>query len=453
MPTHVTASPSIRARRAPLFCLAVSLLALSIAVSIPAARGADRAPAASPAQPTAAGASQAPSNTMDEALFALRAASRAANSDVLIVWRDGELLAEDYSDYRPDRRYETMSATKGIVALAIGLLLQEGKIASLDQPVADFFPEWRQGRKAAITIRHLMTHTSGLQNARTTDVEIYPSPDFVQLALSAELSDDPGTHWAYNNKATNLLPGLVERASGMPIDAYMRSRLFKRIGVRDVEWVKDAAGHPHGMAGFQVTGRDLLKIGTFLLDRGRVGKDQLIAPDFLDELAKPDPAGLFAYSGHLWWPIARYTDVIVDDALLQRMRARGVDAAFVDALATIRGEYPEEDGVQSPEEDRFVQALTRALGPDYQQRLNAALAGKVTFPKMRLREVIGMGARGSFGQELAVFPAQRVVVVRLVYNGRPGFDERRDSFMTLRDLATDFARAAGDAPHRELAGR
>lgn len=87
-----------------------------------------------------------------------------------------------------------------------------GKLTSIDEPVHAFFPEWRQGRKRDITVRMLMEHTSGLQNVPMTTLEIYPSPDFVQLALCAELDAEPGTTFAYNNKAVNLLAGIVERA-------------------------------------------------------------------------------------------------------------------------------------------------------------------------------------------------------------------------------------------------
>jgi CubicO group peptidase (beta-lactamase class C family) len=63
------------------------------------------------------------------------------------------------------------------VALGVAQLVAEGKIKSFDQPVADFYPEWRQGRKKNITIRMLMNHTSSMQNVMNATVEIYPAPD------------------------------------------------------------------------------------------------------------------------------------------------------------------------------------------------------------------------------------------------------------------------------------
>lgn len=65
-------------------------------------------------------------------------------------------------------------------------------ITSIDDPVFKYYPEWRQGQKQNITLRHVLTHTSGLQDpGNSSDVE--RSPDAVRLALAAELSDPAGT--------------------------------------------------------------------------------------------------------------------------------------------------------------------------------------------------------------------------------------------------------------------
>jgi CubicO group peptidase (beta-lactamase class C family) len=443
---HPRSTPFGRRRRrlaATLLFLGMSIGTVLVCV---AAGTPDATAAAASAAAARPGASQA------AALRELRKASKAAHSDVLIVWRDGQLLAEDYSAYGPDQYYETMSATKGVVALAIGLLLQEGKIKSLDQPVADFFPEWRQGRKAKITIRHLMTHTSGLQNVRTTDIEIYPSPDFVQLALAADVSDEPGSRWAYNNKATNLIPGLVRRVSGMPIDEYMKTRLFDAIGLREFQWMKDAAGNPHGMAGFQTSGREFLKLGVFVLNRGRVGDRQLISPEFFDVLATSGAPEEFPSSGHLWWLLGDDKDILIDDELLTRMRARGVDPGFVDKLAQIKGVYSELPGPFKREEDPYIKAMTATFGPDFMTEVVRHVGGKTVFPKVRLNHPVGMAASGSYGQELIVIPDQKLVIVRMVTNGKPGFDEMRDSFMTLKSLALELAAAYRDAASAQ-AGR
>ena len=146
-----------------------------------------------------------------------------------MIVKNGRLVA-DWDFGQPRGPIEAMSATKSIVSLTIGRLIDSGKIKSLDQPVSDFYPEWKQGRKKLITVRHLLSQTSGLQNEPNTTVEIYPSPDFVQLALAAELSDDPGSRFSYNNKAVNLLAGIVQRASGTRWTGISPRRFSSRLG-------------------------------------------------------------------------------------------------------------------------------------------------------------------------------------------------------------------------------
>ena len=132
----------------------------------------------------------------------LVARAEDARSDALVVMKDGKLVGEWHFG-RPDGLIETMSMTKSIVNLAIGRLIDAGKIKSIDEPVYTFFPEWKQGKKKLVTLRHLLNHTSGMQAERTTGGEIYPSPDFVKLALAAELSDEPGTCLLYTSDAAD----------------------------------------------------------------------------------------------------------------------------------------------------------------------------------------------------------------------------------------------------------
>ncbi len=129
---------------------------------------------------------------------------------------------------------EAMSATKSVVSLAIGRLIDDGKIKSLDQPVCDFYPEWKQGKKRQITVRHLLNHTSGLQN-NPMATEIYDSPDFVQFALAADVSDDPGREASlYNNKRRQ--PPRRDRPEGVGRAGWTSTsgeKIFKPLGITE----------------------------------------------------------------------------------------------------------------------------------------------------------------------------------------------------------------------------
>src|SRR5262249_27007483 len=117
------------------------------------------------------------------------------------------------------------------LALAVGFLLDGKKLESLDEPLWHFFPELKQGLKERLTVRHLLTHTTGIQN---DGADLARVSDLVRFALAADLETEPGARAAYNDKALALLAGLVEKASGTKADDYLREKLFTPLGIRDV---------------------------------------------------------------------------------------------------------------------------------------------------------------------------------------------------------------------------
>lgn len=193
----------------------------------------------------------------------------------------------------------TMSVTKSIVGLVMGRLAPLRKLSSIDEPVHSCFSEWRQGRKRTITVRMLMEHTSGLQNQPMTTVEIYPSPDFVQLALCAELATEPGSTFAYNNKAVNLLAGIVERADGRKLDTFAREELLRPPGITDTPWLRDDAGSPHAMSGLALQATDLTRLGELILQRGEWYGSQLIDKSWFDAMDEPAREG--SEPALMWW--------------------------------------------------------------------------------------------------------------------------------------------------------
>jgi len=110
------------------------------------------------------------------ALKALVDGAKASQSDTFLVMRDGKVLADYRRPGAAAAPIDMMSCTKSLVGLAVGRLVTQGKLKSVDEPVSDFYPEWKQGNKAKITIRMLLNHTSGLQNVADTRAEIYPAP-------------------------------------------------------------------------------------------------------------------------------------------------------------------------------------------------------------------------------------------------------------------------------------
>ena len=356
--------------------------------------------------------------------------ARATNSDAIVVLRNGRVIGEWYSDsgHVP---IQTMSATKSIVGLAIGRLLHDRQLDSLDQPVWTLYPEWRQGRKRHITIRHLLNHTSGLQDIPGDGPEIEPAPDAIQLALAAELMADPGEYWFYSNKATNLLAGIVERASGRKLDAYVRDVLLRPLCISEGEWAfRDKSGNPYGMAGLTLHARDLAKIGQMMLDSGRWQGTTVLPHEWVSASVSPSQPFDPRY-GLLWWIETDGFASTIDSVLLRRWRDAGLAEDLTERLEVLAGR-------------RFVgsewrAALDSALGaPPGSGQGMQRLAEAARQRAVPMRTVLagarrGYSANGSLGQWLVVYPEERLVLVRQIRRKRGHV--HRHNFSDFPDVA------------------
>lgn len=353
--------------------------------------------------------------------------AEVTHSDAVAILHHGESSVWRFG--KAKQLIETMSVTKSIVNLAVGKLSTLELIESVDTPVHHFYPEWKQGRKAAVTLRHLMDHTSGLQNAPNATVEIYPSPDFVQLALCAELDHDPGTHFAYNNKAVNLIAGVIERASGFKLDTFMAEEIFAPLDILDYRWMQDAAGNPHAMSGLSLFPEDLAKLGHLLVTRGTWKGTSLIKADWFERSLIPSFASV--KSGRLLWWLVHDVSLSISPGHLDALARAGVSSELIEKLQTTLGSYHSEVD--------YVYAMQKALGNDWREVLRNL---PVSYVEKQDGGLLGYRAEGWLGQCLYVFPEQALVVVRLI-SELSVKDEERDSFMAFDRLVLELARAVG----------
>ena len=224
--------------------------------------------------------------------------ARESDSDVIYITRQGETLVDWTSE--PDLPpIEIMSVTKSIVALAVGMLIDERRIPDIDMPVFHIYPEWHQGEKQKITLRMLMNHTSGLQTIPGGN-QISRAPDGIKLALCAELEQNPGEKFFYNNKAVNLLAGIIECVSGEPLDEYVRRKIFMPLGIREFGWNHDDAGNPRSSGGIQMHAKDLHKIADLVMKEGFWDGTRLLSKRWLEQMLTPSEVSENR-CGLLWW--------------------------------------------------------------------------------------------------------------------------------------------------------
>ena len=360
----------------------------------------------------------------------LQRAKQTHSNSVLII-KDGKTVGEYYAGDRNEKN-QLMSCTKSIVSLAIGKLIDHGNIKSLDQPVHEFYPEWKQGKKALITIRHLLNHTSGMQNVANAGIEVESSKDIVKLALEAELSDEPGTRFHYNNKAVNLLVGIVERASGKRVDIFMRDEFFNLMEIKDFEWARDAAGNPYAHFGLQVSAVDFAKFGELVLNRGKWNGKQIVSEKWIDAmLAQSQPFN--ESGGLLWWRTSADETYTIDDEHLHALEKAGVERSFLEKLKPIK-----DKTYQAGER---TAAITKLFGTDWQKIVSSQQLGdkNTTLFKRKMGEIHGYYSNGYLGQFLVIVPRTKTVAVRQVKQSKD-YDSKTDGFDDFISLVLQFGK-------------
>ena len=180
---------------------------------------------------------------IDSVAAAALAATGAPGASIAVV-RGGQIVYEHaYGESRPgvpsrsDMRYAIGSVSKQFTATAILLLAEERKL-SLDDRVSRWFP--RLTRAGEITIRHLLTMTSGYQDYWPQDYVMTPmqaatTADAIMREWAAKPLDfDPGATWQYSNTNYVIAAAIVERVAGMPFMDFLRQRIFTRLGMTSV---------------------------------------------------------------------------------------------------------------------------------------------------------------------------------------------------------------------------
>lgn len=231
----------------------------------------------------------------------------------LLVVRNGRLVLDaTFSPYVTGTVHDLASVTKSITSTLIGIAIDKGYIKGVDEPVLGFFPERRFAnvnyRKRALTVRHLLTMTSGLcSNFRSGEVQnenVRRSNDWVQTILDAPLVTEPGTHFAYCSAASNLLSAILTRATGMSAEEFAKRYLFAPLRIRTYIWPSDGHGISNGWGDCFLLPHDMAKIGYLFLKNGVWEGKQVVSAVWAREATQQHvQTGTDEAYGYKWWII------------------------------------------------------------------------------------------------------------------------------------------------------
>jgi CubicO group peptidase (beta-lactamase class C family) len=267
-------------------------------------------------------------------LCGIRTRMKETEADVhaVVVIRHGKLVFEQYypgydepwgqagapHEFDATTKHDMRSASKSLVSLLVGIAIDRKLIASADEAVVKFYPEYVDVKSAGwdrITLRHLLTMSSGMQwdenrgwnDPKNDEPHLGNEADPIRYILSKPIAKPPDALWTYNGGSTNLLGNILERVSSKPLEAFAREVLFQPLGITDLEW----KNYPENQkiapaAGLRLRPRDAAKIGQLVLNHGAWNGKQIVSADWIDQSVKPRFqaigyfSGLFFY-GQQWW--------------------------------------------------------------------------------------------------------------------------------------------------------
>ena len=248
--------------------------------------------------------------------------STAFPGAVLAIGRNGvvaKLEAYGHFTYDEERPVATTSSfdlaslTKVVATTTAAMQLYDTGKLQLDTPVADYLPRFRQSGKENVTIRHLLTHTSGLiPYRRFYETGTVAREALLDSVLAESLEYEPGTEMRYSDFSMIALMLVIERITGQPFDEYAEEHIFEPLGMHDTGFMASGSPNPDvvpterdrtfrrrlvqgevhdetawilggvsGHAGLFSTAEDLVRFAHMLLDEGRVDGRPFISPETL----------------------------------------------------------------------------------------------------------------------------------------------------------------------------
>ena len=230
------------------------------------------------------------------------------NVHAIVIERDGRLVYEEYFSGKDERwgeplgvvvftratKHDLRSVTKSVVSALVGIASSSRAIRSLNTPLLDYFPEYRDlqvAERRQITIRHALMMSAGLEwnedipytDPKNDEIVMNRSSDPMRYVLSRPIVATPSTAWRYNGGTTQVLGTIVQRATKQPLADYARAMLFAPLGITEIEWLGNLAGVPSAASGLRLRPRDLAKFGSLYLHDGRWNGRQVLSREWVQE--------------------------------------------------------------------------------------------------------------------------------------------------------------------------
>ena len=237
---------------------------------------------------------------------ALQEKNKEAGTIAFLIIKNDSIWYEDYAeDYGPHSLTNSFSVAKSLVAALLGKAIFEGHVESLDQPVADFFPQFDKRLK----LRHLVSMSSGLNwnedyyNPFSMTVRAYLDENIREMILDLKVVEEPGGEFEYLSGNTQLLAMVLEKATGKKVSEYMSESFWRPMGMeKDALWQMDSkeSGMEKAYCCIASNALDFARFGKLYNNFGKWNGEQLLDSAYVAESIRPQLEDYPHYGLGIW---------------------------------------------------------------------------------------------------------------------------------------------------------
>ncbi|MFV8225278.1 serine hydrolase domain-containing protein [Christiangramia aquimixticola] len=223
----------------------------------------------------------------------------------LIIYKDSLLFEKYYYGYDEYSKTNSFSMAKSLVTAMMFKAIQEGHLKGLDQPVADFFPQF----DSRLKIGNLSSMSSGLDwnenyyNPFASTAQAYFGKDIREQVLGLKVIEEPGKEFKYLSGNTQLLAMVLEKATGKSLSTYLSENFWQPMGMNDEAlWQLDSkeSGMEKAYCCISSNARNFAKFGKLFLNNGKWENEQIVDSAYVSKLQKPVFEDSPQYSYGFW---------------------------------------------------------------------------------------------------------------------------------------------------------
>ena len=236
--------------------------------------------------------------------------NKERETKAFLVIKNDSILYEKYFDgYSESSKSNSFSMAKSIVVTLLGKAIMEGKIKGFDQPVSDFFDEYKTGFGAELTVGNLASMSSGMEwNEKYYSIinittESYFTDDLRSLILNQKIINKPGQKFRYSSGDTQLLGMVIEKATNTNLSDYLKNNFTIPMGFEnEALWQLDSeeSGIEKAYCCFASNAKDFARFGKLYKNNGKWNNEILLDSTFINKAINPVYEDS-PYYGYGWW--------------------------------------------------------------------------------------------------------------------------------------------------------